>query len=87
MVAVAVPGQARGGGPEREYDSCMRALVGTARYWGPLLAAFMCLIVAPFVGAILDWLLLLLAFGLILDGATAMWERAGGTGNLTTHRQ
>jgi hypothetical protein len=28
-----------------------------------------------------------LSFGLILDGATAWWERAGGTGNLTTYRQ
>jgi len=47
----------------------------------------MCLIAAGFAGAIIDWLLIILAFGLILDGATAMWERAGGTGNLTTHRQ
>lgn len=33
------------------------------------------------------WLLHMLGFGLLLDGVTAMWERAGGTGNLTTYRQ
>ena len=58
-----------------------------ARYWAPIAAGFLCLVVALFVGAILAWLLLILAFGLILDGATAMWAGAGGTGNLTSHRQ
>jgi hypothetical protein len=57
------------------------------RYWVPLLAGFVCLAATLFVGVVLTWLLSILAFGLILDGATAMWERAGGTGNLTTHRQ
>jgi hypothetical protein len=65
----------------------VRTLIGAARYWGPILAGFICLIAAGFVGAAIDWLLIILAFGLILDGVTAMWERAGGTGNLTTHRQ
>jgi hypothetical protein len=65
----------------------MRAVAGTARYWVPLLAGLMCLIAVLFVGAILGWLLIILAFGLLLDGATAMFERAGGTGNLTTYRQ
>jgi hypothetical protein len=57
------------------------------RYWGPLLAGLLCLVVAMFVGAILAWLLIILSFGLLLDGATALFERAGGTGNLTTYRQ
>jgi hypothetical protein len=65
----------------------MRAVLGTARYWGPLLAGLLCLIAVLFVGAILGWLLIIAAFGLILDGATAMWEKAGGTGNMTTYRQ
>ena len=65
----------------------MGDIARTARYWVPLLAGFACLIVALFVGPILAWLLLILSFGLILDGATAMWERAGSTGNLTTYRQ
>lgn len=65
----------------------MRAVTGTARYWGPLLAGFMCLVATSLVGPIVAWLLFILAFGLILDGATAMLERAGSTGGLTTHRQ
>jgi len=65
----------------------MRAVAGTARYWAPLVGGLLCLVAVLFVGAILGWLLIITAFGLILDGATAMWERAGGTGNLTTYRQ
>jgi hypothetical protein len=65
----------------------MRAVLGTARYWVPLLAGFLCLVVATFSGAIAGWLLIIASFGLILDGCTAMWEKAGSTGNLTTYRQ
>jgi hypothetical protein len=65
----------------------MRAAADTARYWSPVLAGFLCLIGAMFAGPIVTWILTLVAFGLILDGATAMWERAGGTGNLSNHRQ
>jgi hypothetical protein len=65
----------------------MRAVFATARYWGPIAAALVCLAVAMFVHAIIAWLLIITAFGLLLDGATAMFERAGGTGNLTTYRQ
>jgi hypothetical protein len=65
----------------------VRAAADTARFWVPLVAAVLCLAATFFVGPILVWLLLMLAFGLILDAVTAMWERAGGTGNLTTHRQ
>ena len=65
----------------------MRAVLGTARYWGPLAAGLMCLVVAMFSGPVAAWLLIIASFGLILDGATAMWENAGGTGNLTTYRQ
>ncbi len=59
----------------------------TLRYWLPIAAGFVSLIVAMFTGPIATWLLTILAFGLILDGATAAWARAGGTGNLTNHRQ
>jgi hypothetical protein len=65
----------------------MRAAVGTARYWVPLVGGLLSLVAVLFVGAILGWLLIILGFGLILDGATAMWERAGSTGNLTTYKQ
>ena len=65
----------------------MRAVIDTARYWGPVVAAFVCLIAVLFVGPILGWLLIIAAFGLLLDAGTAMFERAGSTGNLTTYRQ
>lgn len=65
----------------------MRGVLDTARYWVPLLAGFVCLVVATFASAVIGWLLIIASFGLILDGATAMWERAGSTGNLTTYRQ
>src|SRR5688500_5456825 len=63
--------------PAQGYARCMRAVVGTARYWVPLLAGLLCLVAVLFVGAVLGWLLIILAFGLLLDGATAMFERAG----------
>jgi hypothetical protein len=65
----------------------VRALLGTARYWLPLAAAAVCLLAVAFVGTVVGLLLLVLAFGLVLDGATALWVRAGGTGNATTHKQ
>jgi hypothetical protein len=65
----------------------MRAVAGTARYWVPLLAGFLCLVAVLFVGPILGWILIIAGFGLVIDGATKMWEKAGSTGNLTTYRQ
>ena len=59
----------------------------TVRYWGPLVAGFLCLIVAQNVGAIAGYVLWIAAFALILDGATATWARNGRAGSLTTHRQ
>jgi hypothetical protein len=59
----------------------------TARFWIPLAAGLGCIVAAAFFSAVVDWILLMVAFCLLLDGATAMWERAGSTGNLTTHRQ
>ena len=65
----------------------MRSIVGTARYWGPLVAAFVCLIAALYAGPIVGFLLTVLAFGLIFDGATAAWARSARAGGLTSHRQ
>lgn len=62
-------------------------MVRIMRSWGPLVAGFAAIIVSLHVGPALAWLLMIAGFGLILDGATVMWERAGSTGNLTTHRQ
>jgi hypothetical protein len=65
----------------------MRGVIGTARYWLPLVGGLLCLIAVSFVGAVLGWILIIAGFGLILEGATAMWEKAGSTGNLTTYKQ
>jgi hypothetical protein len=59
----------------------------TARYLIPLVAGFLCLVGAVFFSAVVAWILIMVAFCLLLDGATVLWERAGSTGNLTTHRQ
>ena len=59
----------------------------SARYWLPVVTGFALVLATLFVGAVLTWLMLTLAFGLILDGATAAFERAGATGNLTTYKQ
>jgi hypothetical protein len=65
----------------------MRGVIGTARYWLPLVGGLLCLIAVGFVGAVLGWILIIAGFGLVLDGATATWEKAGSTGNLTTYKQ
>jgi hypothetical protein len=65
----------------------MRPVIRSARYWGPLLAGFLCLIAVQYVGAAIGLALVMLGFGLIFEGASAMWVRAGSAGNLSTHRQ
>lgn len=65
----------------------MRAVLGTARYWVPLVAGFLCFVAVGFVGPLVAWLLIFAGFGLILEGATAMLARAARTGGLPTHRQ
>jgi hypothetical protein len=59
----------------------------SVRYWLPLAGGFALSVATLFVGPVLTWIMLTLAFGLILDGATAMFERAGSVGNLTTYKQ
>lgn len=65
----------------------MRAVTGTARYWIPLVAGFLCFVAVGFVGPLVGWLLIFAGFGLILEGATAMLARAGRAGGMGTHRQ
>jgi hypothetical protein len=65
----------------------MRAALRLLRYWLPIIGAAVSLLVAGWVGPVLAWLLILLAFGLLIDVGTALFAKAGGTGNLWTHRQ
>ena len=56
----------------------------TWRIWLPFAAAALCLAGTQFAGPVVTWVLLLVAMGLILDGATLLFSRSGG---LTQHRQ
>lgn len=57
------------------------------RYWLPLVAALACLIVASKVSAIVSFILIVLAFGLVIEVSTKLFENAGKTGRLRDHRQ
>ena len=57
------------------------------RYWGPLALALVCLISATMLSPVVAWLLIIFAFGLVLEAGTAWFEKAGGTGGLHDHRQ
>ncbi len=57
------------------------------RYWLPLIAALGCLIVATKVSAIVSFVLIIAAFGLILEVSTKLFEQSGRGGRLTDHRQ
>jgi hypothetical protein len=57
------------------------------RYWLPALAAVVCLVAATMVTALIGFVLIVAAFGLILDVSTKLFENAGKTGGLGDHRQ
>jgi hypothetical protein len=57
------------------------------RYWLPLVAAAICLIVATMVPPIAAFVLIFVAFGFVLDVSTKLFENTGKTGNLGDHRQ
>jgi hypothetical protein len=65
----------------------VRVLLATVRYWLPMAAGCGCLVASQLVAAQVGWVLIIAGFGLLLDGATALFERAGGTGSLFDHRQ
>ena len=57
------------------------------RYWLPLVAAFVLLFVATKVGAIVAFVLIIAAFGLVIEVSTKLFETGGKTGGLHNHRQ
>jgi hypothetical protein len=65
----------------------VRAVRGTTRYWLPFVGAVVCLIGGQFAPPEVSWVLIVAVFGLVLDGATKLFERAGSTGSLWDHRQ
>ncbi|HEX5781066.1 MAG TPA: hypothetical protein VFX80_04060 [Solirubrobacteraceae bacterium] len=57
------------------------------RFWLPTVAALACLVIATMVPALISFVLIIAAFGLILDVSTKLFENAGKTGGLGNHRQ
>ena len=62
----------------------MSTLKATRRIWFPFALAALCLLAATWTGSVLTWILLLIALGLVLDGATKWFS---GTGHLEDHKQ
>ena len=57
------------------------------RYWLPLVAALACLIVSSRTSPIVSFILIVLAFGLVIEVSTKLFEHAGKSGGLHDHRQ
>jgi hypothetical protein len=57
------------------------------RYWLPLAVAGICLVVATMVSSLIGFVLVIVAFGFVIDASTKFLENAGKTGGLGNHRQ
>ena len=66
----------------------MRALSESRRYWLPVAAAVLCLFAASWSPPpLVAYALIMAAFGLCFDAATAWFARAGGTGGMHDYKQ
>ncbi len=57
------------------------------RYWLPLVAALICLVVSTKVPPIPAFVLIILAFGLVIEVSTKLFEQSGRGGRMSDHRQ
>ena len=57
------------------------------RVWLSLAAAVVCVVLSLVVGGAAGLGLVLLAIGFALDGGTRWFQRAGGTGGMTSGKQ
>ena len=57
------------------------------RYWLPLVVAFVLLYVSTKVSAIVGFVLIVAAFGLVIEVSTKLFETNGKSGGLHDHRQ
>ena len=57
------------------------------RYGLPIVAAIACLVVGSMVPPVIGFVLLIAAFGFVIDVSTKLFENAGKTGGLGDHRQ
>jgi hypothetical protein len=58
--------------------------MASKRVWLPFVAAALCMLATRWTGAILTWVVMIAAIGLILDGLTLLWSRGVGVAH---HRQ
>lgn len=65
----------------------MRGLLASKRYVLPLLGACVCFFLASLVVPVAAWLLIMAAFGLVLDAGTAWFAKANGTGGMRDYKQ
>ena len=66
----------------------MRALKESRRYWLPVAGAALCLLASSFgPPTVVAYVLIMVAFGLCFDAATAWLARAGGTGGMGDYKQ
>lgn len=65
----------------------MRRQLRLLRYWGPVVLACVCLVVAYSVPPVVTYVLVIVAFMLLFEAGTAMFARAGGTGSLKDFKQ
>ena len=65
----------------------MRRQLRLLRYWGPMVLACVCLVVAYSVPPVVTYVLVIVAFMLLFEAGTAMFARAGGTGGLKDYKQ
>jgi hypothetical protein len=57
------------------------------RYWLPIVAAFVLMYAATRTSAIVSFLLIVAAFGLVIEVSTKIFENGGRSGGLHDHRQ
>jgi hypothetical protein len=66
----------------------MQSLRATARYWGPIVVGFSCLIVATTLSSVIAMLVLyVVGLFLMMEGLTKAWERNGGRDGLSENKQ
>jgi hypothetical protein len=65
----------------------VRELLDAKRYWIPFAGACICLFAATIVAPVFAWVLIIAAFGLLLDAGTAWLAKAGSTGGMHDYKQ
>jgi hypothetical protein len=71
----------------RSSISVVRSFVASRRYSLPLAGACVCFFAASIVAPIVAWVLIIAAFGLVLDAGTAWLAKAGSTGGMRDYKQ